>query len=312
MGNLGKPTGPNEDVSMDYARFPAVVQSVFDDASAFEDLTGKDPGAPITHFKCVVIVSDQPVELHLSNPYADHWNCYSEPAMGSEKIVAGASTAQDALADFQAKLGEPEQPVTKEQDANPAADTRVNIDETLTAEQEAEKRGISVEQWRDVRHVIGTVKKVDRDRFKGAGPDLALDNFEFDGGGNIIVPGDLSLDDGGLTHLPKNLKVKGSLSLTSCAGLASLPEGLEVETFVELSFCNGLDAKETLPYLFERLLAGKIKAIVSASWKTDDIKANLPEGLHIDEFGANVIYMDEAILEDGYIEFKIMEAEMMS
>ncbi len=213
--------------------------------------------------------------------------------------------------------GESERLAIEEQKAGPATDTRANIGEALTAEQEAEKRGISVEQWRDVRHVIGTVKKVDRDRFKDAGPDLALGSFEFDGIGNIIVPGDLSLDDSTLTHLPKNLKVKGGLSLTSCEGLVLLPEGLEVETFLELSFCDGLDEKAALPYLFERLLAGKIKGIVLASWDTDYIKETLPEGLHIaglnpGEFNANVIYMDEAILEDEYIAYKIEEAEMMS
>jgi len=198
----------------------------------------------------------------------------------------------------------------KEQDLHPVPNIRADIDKTLTAEQEAEKRGISVEQWQDVCHMIGNVAEIDRDRFEDAGEDISHGSFEFDGNGNIIVPGDFSLDDSTVTHLPKNLKVKGSFSLTTSVGLIALPEGLEVGTFIELSFCDSLDIEKALPYLFERILAGKIKGAVLASWKTDLIKSLLPDGLHIDEHGANVIYMDDSILSDGYVEYKLGEAEM--
>jgi len=114
-----------------------------------------------------------------------------------------------------------------------------------------------------------------------------------------------------VTHLPKNLKVKGSFSLTTSEGLTELPEGLEVDTFIELSFCDSLDEEKALPYLFERILAGKIKGAVLASWSSDLIRSLLPDGLHIDEQGANVIYMDDSILSDGYVAYKLEEAEMM-
>ncbi len=194
----------------------------------------------------------------------------------------------------------------EKQDLHPVANIRIDINEALTAEQEAEKRGITVEQWQDVCHVIENVAKIDRDRFPGE--DIGHGSFEFDGNGNIIVPGDFSLDDSTVTRLPENLKVKGSFSLTSSEGLTTLPEGLEVDTFIELSFCDSLDEEKALPYLFEMILAGKIKGAVLASW---NIKSLLPDGLHIDEQGANVIYMDDSILSDEYVAYKLEEAEMM-
>ncbi len=199
----------------------------------------------------------------------------------------------------------------EKQEPHPVANIRADIDEALTAEQEAERRGISVQQWQDVCHMIENIAEVDRSRFKGAGEDISHGSFEFDGSGNIIVPGDFSLDDSTVTHLPKNLKVKGSFSLTTSAGLTELPKGLEVDTFIELTDCDNLDEKEALLYLFERILAGKIKGAVLASWKTKLIRRLLPDGLHMDEHGANVIYMDDGILSDGYVAHKLEEAEMM-
>lgn len=205
---------------------------------------------------------------------------------------------------------ESELPDAEKQTAPASDDVREEVKEVLTAEQEAEKRGISVEQWQDVLHLIENAKKVDRDIFPEA-EDLVLANFEFDGNGNIIVPGDFSLDDSTTTHLPKNLKVKGSLSLTSSEGLLALPEGLEVETFIELSFCDGMDEEKTLPYLFEMILAGKLNGAVLTSWNGALIKSKLPDGLHMDEVCANIVYKDKAILEDGYVAYKLEEAEMM-
>ena len=157
----------------------------------------------------------------------------------------------------------------EKQDVPLVASIRVDIDEVVTAEQEAEKRGISVQQWQDVLHLIENAEKVDRDVYPDAPEDLALTNFEFDGNGNIIVPGDLCLDDSTVTHLPKNLKIQGALYLSGAEHLFMLPEGLEVGTYIELGYFDLIDEEKELPYLFEMILAGKIKGAVLPSWDAD-------------------------------------------
>lgn len=100
-----KQAGPGENAVMTYEEFQDEVKNVFGRAWNFEDLTGKGMGAPTTHFKCVVMVGEHTIELRLSNPYHDHWNCWSETPISSEReIVVGATTAQDALINFKAKL----------------------------------------------------------------------------------------------------------------------------------------------------------------------------------------------------------------
>lgn len=203
--------------------------------------------------------------------------------------------------------GEPEQLEAKEQDTQPSAEVRADVKNVLTAEQEAEKRGITLEQWEDVLHLIENTDKVDREAYPDAPEDLSLAHFEFDGNGNIIVPGDLHLDDSAVTHLPKNLKIKEALYLSGSGQLSALPEGLEVGTYIELAHCNILDEEKELPYLFEMMSAGKLKAAILTDWDIGE----LPEGLKMDDQDANVIYADESILSDPYIVSKLEEAEMM-
>ena len=59
------------------------------------------------------------------------------------------------------------------------------------------------------------------------------------------VEGNLYLDDcacTGLTALPENLSVGGSLSLNGCTGLTALPENLSVGGYLSLDGCTGLTA----------------------------------------------------------------------
>lgn len=194
----------------------------------------------------------------------------------------------------------------EKQDERTVTNIRAEIDETLTAEQEAEKRGISLEQWQDVLHVI---ENVDIPKNTEHPPNVDHNTFEYDGSGNIIVPGDLILSDNTSERLPINMKVGGSLYLNGSESLSTLSDGLEAE-IVDLSGCESLDQAKTLPYLFELLLSGKIKAALLGAWDSDQIKTMLPEGLSFED-GANIIYKDESMLEDEFLAFKIEEAAMM-
>ena len=185
------------------------------------------------------------------------------------------------------------------QDVNPIPDTREDTDEVLNAEQEAEKRGITVEQWMGVLHIIES----------DVTEEVNHNTFEYDGNGNIMVNGDLTLCDSGVERLPKNLKVKEGLYVNGSEALLELPLGLEAG-IIDLTFCDAMNEIREVPYIFERIQAGKIKAVIIASWNAYQMKNILPDGLKYIE-GANVIYMDDSVLSDGYIEYKIEEAEMI-
>jgi hypothetical protein len=130
---------------------------------------------------------------------------------------------------------------------------RESVEAILTAEQEAEKRGISTQQWLDLLHVAEAINK----------PKEWIDEtFIFPGVGKIETKGNLdlrscielnnlpeklsvggSLDLGGctgLTRLPEKLSVGGSLSLYNCTGLTKLPEKLSVGGSLDLRVCTGL------------------------------------------------------------------------
>ncbi len=142
---------------------------------------------------------------------------------------------------------------TKPPGTQEVASTREDMTETLTDEQEAEKRGISVQQWKDLLHVakVADEKKEWIDEtfsFEAPGRIKVAEDLEIVGDEKLErLPDNLEVDGGlclnmctGLKKLPENLKVKSTLDIIACFKITKLPENLEVGESLRLAYCIGL------------------------------------------------------------------------
>ncbi len=125
-----------------------------------------------------------------------------------------------------------------QQGVKEAADARHNVDDMLSAEDEAKKRHITVQQWLSLLHFAD---------IKSENEKWIDKQFQFPGNGKITVDGDLNLNEVGAevampelahldptlpTTLPEGLTVNGNLWLNHLTSLTGLPKDLSAEGIV--------------------------------------------------------------------------------
>ncbi len=106
---------------------------------------------------------------------------------------------------------------------------RSHTEGILAPAKEAEKRGISLQQWQDLLHMA---------KANTQHSGWIDSQFDFDKTGRIIAKSSLYLRNCiKLNRLPEKLIVNGGLDLAGCTHLMSLPMGLEIGTYLILDSC---------------------------------------------------------------------------
>ena len=93
-----------------------------------------------------------------------------------------------------------------------------------------------------------------------------LNDFDNIRDNELIVNGNLNLENKNITSLPEGLQVEGDLYLTGCTNLTSLPDGLQVGG--NLYLANTPLAKYTDGELLKMIgFTGYIKGIIKRYWR---------------------------------------------
>ena len=97
---------------MNFQDFPEAIRSHFGNGSDFRDVTEEPRGHKeqradhFPHFIATVVMDGASREVHLSNPYPNHWNAWTQPAPST--MVCGSTSSNDALQELATEIGSEE------------------------------------------------------------------------------------------------------------------------------------------------------------------------------------------------------------
>jgi hypothetical protein len=87
---------------MTFLEFKKVVRRHFQTTGVFVDVNRHHPDPQRPAFSAVVWHQDETVELHVRNPFSEHWNAWLE--INSMPTVVGAATGSEAIQKLVEKL----------------------------------------------------------------------------------------------------------------------------------------------------------------------------------------------------------------